>query len=113
VQALQDWQEKCPRLFKKKVYNLTGLDDRTVPDVVITLAVPLEATAGITVSALSTTSLERSRPVRWATSPKTDSVRVSSVGINGLSSLGLEGGSPGSEFAAHAASSMALSPLAA
>ncbi len=26
VQALQDWQEKCPRLFKKKVYNLTGLD---------------------------------------------------------------------------------------
>ena len=27
VQALQDWQEKCPRLFKKKVYNLTGLDN--------------------------------------------------------------------------------------
>jgi transposase InsO family protein len=26
VQALQDWQEKCPSLFKKKVYNLTGLD---------------------------------------------------------------------------------------
>ncbi|MBP6242961.1 MAG: IS481 family transposase, partial [Chromatiaceae bacterium] len=26
VQALQDWQEKCPALFKKKVYNLTGLD---------------------------------------------------------------------------------------
>ena len=26
VQALQDWQEKCPRLFKKKVYNLTGLN---------------------------------------------------------------------------------------
>ena len=26
VQALQDWQEKRPELFKKKVYNLTGLD---------------------------------------------------------------------------------------
>ncbi len=26
VQALQDWQEMCPALFKKKVYNLTGLD---------------------------------------------------------------------------------------
>ena len=26
VQALQDWQERCPELFKKKVYNLTGLD---------------------------------------------------------------------------------------
>jgi putative transposase len=26
VQALQDWQERCPGLFKKKVYNLTGLD---------------------------------------------------------------------------------------
>jgi hypothetical protein len=27
VQALQDWQEMCPELFKKKVYNLTGLDN--------------------------------------------------------------------------------------
>ena len=27
VQALQDWQEKRPDLFKKKVYNLTGLDN--------------------------------------------------------------------------------------
>ncbi len=26
VQALQDWQKRCPELFKKKVYNLTGLD---------------------------------------------------------------------------------------
>jgi hypothetical protein len=26
VQALQDWQERCPELFKKKVYNHTGLD---------------------------------------------------------------------------------------
>ena len=26
VQALKDWQEKCPELFKRKVYNLTGLD---------------------------------------------------------------------------------------
>jgi hypothetical protein len=26
VQALKEWQEKCPELFKKKVYNLTGLD---------------------------------------------------------------------------------------
>ncbi|MBP6733601.1 MAG: TraB/GumN family protein [Chromatiaceae bacterium] len=26
VQALQDWQEKRPELFKNKVYNLTGLD---------------------------------------------------------------------------------------
>jgi len=26
VQALRDWQERCPELFKKKVYNLTGLD---------------------------------------------------------------------------------------
>ncbi len=30
VQALrdwqQDWQERCPELFKRKVYNLTGLD---------------------------------------------------------------------------------------
>ncbi len=26
VQALQDWQGRCPELFKKKVYNLTGLD---------------------------------------------------------------------------------------
>ncbi len=26
VQALQDWQERCPDLFKKKVYNHTGLD---------------------------------------------------------------------------------------
>jgi hypothetical protein len=23
---LKEWQEKCPELFKKKVYNLTGLD---------------------------------------------------------------------------------------
>ena len=29
VQALQDWQERCPALFKKKVYNLTGLDSPT------------------------------------------------------------------------------------
>lgn len=29
VQALQDWQERCPGLFKKKVYNLTGLDTYT------------------------------------------------------------------------------------
>lgn len=27
VQALKDWQEKRPELFKKKVYNLTGLDN--------------------------------------------------------------------------------------
>ena len=26
IQALQDWQEKRPELFVKKVYNLTGLD---------------------------------------------------------------------------------------
>ena len=26
VQALQDWQGRCPALFKKKVYTLTGLD---------------------------------------------------------------------------------------
>ncbi|MBK8636900.1 MAG: DDE-type integrase/transposase/recombinase [Chromatiaceae bacterium] len=26
VQARQNWQEKCPGLFKMKVYNLTGLD---------------------------------------------------------------------------------------
>ncbi|MFZ1573731.1 MAG: IS481 family transposase, partial [Chromatiaceae bacterium] len=26
VQARQDWQERCPALFKKQVYNLTGLD---------------------------------------------------------------------------------------
>jgi hypothetical protein len=26
VQALQDWQERCPELYKKKVYNITGLD---------------------------------------------------------------------------------------
>ncbi len=26
VQALQDWQEKRPELFKKKVYNLTGFE---------------------------------------------------------------------------------------
>ena len=31
VQALQDWQERCPGLFKKKVYNLTGLDSYTSP----------------------------------------------------------------------------------
>ena len=30
VQALQDWQEKRPELFKKKVYNLTGLDSRAL-----------------------------------------------------------------------------------
>jgi hypothetical protein len=29
--ALQDWQEKCPSLFKKKVYNLTGLDTLGYP----------------------------------------------------------------------------------
>jgi len=29
VQALQDWQGRCPALFKKKVYNLTGLDTYT------------------------------------------------------------------------------------
>ena len=23
---VKDWQEKCPELFKRKVYNLTGLD---------------------------------------------------------------------------------------
>ncbi|MGB8143832.1 MAG: integrase core domain-containing protein [Chromatiaceae bacterium] len=28
VQALKDWQERCPRLFKKKVYNHTGLDSQ-------------------------------------------------------------------------------------
>ncbi|MFZ1575366.1 MAG: hypothetical protein WAT36_09065, partial [Chromatiaceae bacterium] len=27
VQARQDWQERCPALFKKQVYNLTGLDN--------------------------------------------------------------------------------------
>ena len=32
VQALKDWQEKRPELFKKKVYNLTGLDTPVVPD---------------------------------------------------------------------------------
>lgn len=26
VQALKDLQDKCPELFKMKVYNLTGLD---------------------------------------------------------------------------------------
>ena len=26
MQALKEWQEKRPKLFKKKVYNLTGLD---------------------------------------------------------------------------------------
>ncbi|BCX82950.1 hypothetical protein MIT9_P2541 [Methylomarinovum caldicuralii] len=26
VQALKDWQKKRPELFKKRVYNLTGLD---------------------------------------------------------------------------------------
>jgi len=31
VQALQDWQEKCPRLFKKKACNLMGLDTSNVP----------------------------------------------------------------------------------
>ena len=29
MQALKDWQEKRPKLFKKKVYNLTGLDSYT------------------------------------------------------------------------------------
>ncbi len=27
IQALKDWQEKCPERFKRKVYNLTGLDN--------------------------------------------------------------------------------------
>ncbi len=31
AQALQDWQEKRPALFIKKVYNLTGLDMLTGP----------------------------------------------------------------------------------
>ena len=31
VQALQDWQEKRPERFKKKAYNLTGLDRTKVP----------------------------------------------------------------------------------
>jgi hypothetical protein len=26
IQALKNWQETHPRLFKKKVYNLAGLD---------------------------------------------------------------------------------------
>jgi transposase InsO family protein len=26
IQALKDWQQKCPERFKKRVYNLTGLD---------------------------------------------------------------------------------------
>jgi transposase InsO family protein len=26
IQALKDWQQKRPALFKKRVYNLTGLD---------------------------------------------------------------------------------------
>jgi len=28
---LLDWGEKCPELFKKKVYNLTGLDNAPRP----------------------------------------------------------------------------------
>jgi hypothetical protein len=31
VQALQDWQEKWPSLFKNKVYNLTGLNTLPPP----------------------------------------------------------------------------------
>ena len=27
IQALKDWQQKCPERFKKRVYNLTGLDN--------------------------------------------------------------------------------------
>ncbi len=27
VEALKDWQKQRPELFKKKVYNLTGLDN--------------------------------------------------------------------------------------
>lgn len=26
IQALKDWQEKCPDLFTKRVYNRAGLD---------------------------------------------------------------------------------------
>ncbi|BCU05509.1 IS481 family transposase [Allochromatium tepidum] len=26
IQALKDWQQKCPERFKQRVYNLTGLD---------------------------------------------------------------------------------------
>ncbi len=26
IQALKDWQQKCPERFKKRVYNLAGLD---------------------------------------------------------------------------------------
>jgi hypothetical protein len=28
IQALKNWQETHPELFKKKVYNLAGLDKR-------------------------------------------------------------------------------------
>jgi hypothetical protein len=28
VQALKDWQQKEPKRFKKRVYNLAGLDKR-------------------------------------------------------------------------------------
>ncbi len=29
IQALKSWQQKCPERFKRKVYNLTGLDRRS------------------------------------------------------------------------------------
>jgi len=31
VQALKNWQQKHPELFKKKVYNHTGLDTIKTP----------------------------------------------------------------------------------
>jgi transposase InsO family protein len=31
IQALKDWQQKRPALFKKRVYNLTGLDSYSLP----------------------------------------------------------------------------------
>ena len=30
IQALKDWQQKSPERFKKRVYNLTGLDRQRV-----------------------------------------------------------------------------------
>ncbi|SDY50289.1 Integrase core domain-containing protein, partial [Allochromatium warmingii] len=30
IQALKDWQQQCPERFKKRVYNLAGLDIREI-----------------------------------------------------------------------------------
>ncbi|EGV32870.1 Integrase catalytic region [Thiorhodococcus drewsii AZ1] len=46
IQALKDWAEKRPELFKKRVYNLRGLDASRIPGPRVGRKSRMVATAG-------------------------------------------------------------------